>query len=75
VPRGEGEDGPRKLREESELSMEGGGAGRGGGSDDEAAKRLSVSAFAIKPSRSEERDETKLLTVRLKCVVRSDRSR
>ena len=72
---GGGEDGSRKLSEENEFSTEGGGAGLGGGNDADAARRLSVSAFAIKPSRSEERDETKLFTLRLRCVVSSERSR
>ena len=68
---GVGEDGPRKLKDESELSIDGGGAGRGGGNDVEAANRLSVSAFATKPSRSAARELTKLLALRVRCVVRS----
>lgn len=75
MPSGGGEAGPRKVMDENELSMDGGGAGRGGGDDAEAVNRLSVSALAISPSRSVEREEMKLFTLRLKCAVRSDRSR
>lgn len=62
----ESEAGPRILIDENELSMDGGGAGRGGGDDAEAANSLLVSAFAINPSRSVEREEMKFFTLRLK---------